>query len=265
MNINIILEKTENGILFYSAYDEKLGELGFMQVLVSPECYYIENIYVYEQYRRKGVASELVNYFSDNIPLEVLLPVYIRYVSEDVDEAFDKFIKSGSFLCADSGVSYEALLSEAVKNEMIEKVKISPDISGQIHFLKELPDAKLRELVTTMKSKELFSYDNVGDLKENADFEISGVVINKDKIRAGVVFSRDKDLNLAVEIMFTDDDSKILLFKMFVNGLRKTYEQCADAKIYINCVNERSKTITEQLFKNVDNVMVRHSKTALLL
>ena len=113
----------------------------------------IENLYVEEQFRRRGIADEMLDKMITSARESGAAGVWVSFVSGDESNAF--FKKKGFVICEDCGfyrISLEELLESKMAQKLFSQVKHAEADKKRVSLLKSLNKAEINKLKNALIS-----------------------------------------------------------------------------------------------------------------
>ena len=107
----------------------------------------IENLYVEEQFRRRGIADEMLDRMIETAQKSGAAGVWVSFVSDDVTNAF--FKKKGFIIVEDCGfyrIMAEELVNSGMAQKLFSHMKHTEDDKKRIGILKSMKKAEANKL-----------------------------------------------------------------------------------------------------------------------
>ena len=254
-------ESIPAGVIIFSPEEGIAGD-GEASVLLQ-----IKWLFVAGQYRRKGIANDLMQELSDVLsdnPAEGIICDIPFDSGYDLLEAF--FVSWGfDFEVIDKA---EMVITKEDFKRKIESMDKEERISASeaftkpdgVHSIMDIPQELFAEAVQKAKASESFGYyDLISEDREDYAGDVSFVTIRDDKVSSLILFERLNGGNLHVVMLagLSQKDTKEIFDLLHYAAGYYYLNYPENAKVVVTLGNERSRKLAAHIFPNKDPMMIR--------
>ena len=254
-------ESTPTGVIVFSPEEGIAGDGEASSVLQ------IKWLFVAVEYRRKGIANDLMQELSDVLsdnPAEGII-CDIPFDSEyDLMEAF--FVSWGfDFEVIDNP---EMIITKEDFKRKIESMEKEERISASeaftkpdgVHSVMDITQELFTEAVQKAKASEsLGYYDLISEDREDYAGDVSFVTIRDDKVSSLILFERLQggDLHIVMLAGLSQKDTKEIFDLLHYAAGYYYLNYPEKARVKVTLGNERSRKLAAHIFPNKDPMLIR--------
>ena len=201
--------------------------------LIDDEICTLREIYIHEEYRKKGGASLLLKSAIEALSDAGVTHMLVYYPE---DEALDALFRSSGFTIARTDNLYSIKVSDLIGSEKAKKLMEKGRNKSKVTILSRLKPDELKALTVLIRNSG-FSPSLLD--KDISDPELSIVSVKGDSVRGVILIGHHGD-DLTVPLIINDDDRSLESAALFAALCAQlSHEEFQDKRIYYVPANEK--------------------------